>query len=110
IRRFGAILRHHQAGYSVNAMGVWSVPDSQIDDFGQIAACHQSVSHCYQRPRFDCFPYNLYTMIHGKSRQECESIASEISDATHITDFKLLYTTAEYKKSSPVYFAERGNK
>lgn len=109
IRRFGAILRHHQAGYSVNAMAVWNVPDSQAESFGQIASHHRSVSHCYQRPRFDRFPYNLYTMIHGKSEQDCESVASEISASTSIADFRLLFTTAEYKKSSPAYFTERGN-
>ena len=110
IRRFGAILRHHKAGYSVNTMAVWNVPDKQIEIFGKMAANHRSVSHCYQRPKFNCFPYNLYTMIHGKSRQDCESVASEISKNTGITDFDLLYTTAEFKKSSPVYFTDRGNK
>lgn len=106
IRRFGAILRHHQAGYSANAMGVWNVPDAQVESFGQTAASFKSVSHCYQRPRFGSFGYNLYTMIHGRSKEECEAAARKISEETGITEYKLLYTTAEFKKSSPVYFAD----
>ena len=105
IRRFGAILHHQQAGYVVNAMGVWDVPDSQAEEFGRVAASFPAVSHCYQRPRFDGFPYNLYTMIHAKSRQECEKAARAISETTGIATYALLYTTAEFKKTSPVYFS-----
>lgn len=105
IRRFGAILRHRQAGFIVNAMAVWNVPDEQVEDFGRTASEHHSVSHCYQRPRFEGFHYNLYTMIHGKAREECESAAQEISERTGITEYELLYTTAEFKKTAPVYFA-----
>ena len=106
IRRFGAFLRHHQAGYSANAMGVWNVPDAQIEDFGRAAASLKAVSHCYLRPRFGDFKYNLYTMIHGKSRKACEAAALKISEETGINDYTLLYTTAEFKKSSPAYFAD----
>ncbi len=101
IRRFGAILRHREAGYSVNAMGAWNVPDDRVEWFGRTAAELRSVSHCYERPRFEGFPYNVYTMIHGHSRDECEETARSISDSTGITDFRLLYTTAEFKKTAP---------
>ncbi len=107
IRRLGAILRHHDAGYSTNAMGVWNVPDDQVESFGAEASALPQVSHCYQRPRFADFRYNLYTMIHGKTRAECEEVARRISEQNGITEYKLLYTTAEFKKSSPVYFAEK---
>ena len=103
IRRFGAILRHHRAGYSVNAMGVWNVADGQAAGFGRAAAGFNNVSHCYQRPRFPGFDFNLYTMIHGASADECESTALGISNQTGVTDYALLYTVAEFKKSSPVY-------
>ena len=106
IRRFGAFLRHNLAGYTVNAMAVWDVPEAQVEHFGQRAAASQAVSHCYERPRFDGFEYNLYTMIHGKSTEDCEAAAKEIRDRTGITRCALLYTTAEFKKSSPVYFAD----
>ena len=108
IRRFGAILRHTEAGFSVNAMGVWNVPDEQIDDFARAATASEAASHCYQRPRFEGFPYNLYTMIHGRSRDECEETARKIREQTGITDYALLFTTEEFKKSPPVYFAEDG--
>ena len=110
IRRMGAVLRHHKAGYSNNAMGAWNVPDEWSDEFGRTAAGFDSISHCYQRPRFEGFKYNLYTMIHGKSRPECEAIAKDLSERTGITDYTLLYTTAEYKKSSPVYFIDEEDK
>lgn len=107
IRRFGAILKHHNAGFATNAMGVWDVPEEKIGTFKrQIMAWGFNVSHSYQRPRFAGFRYNVYTMIHGKTRDECEETARRISEQTGITEYELLYTTAEFKKSSPVYFAE----
>jgi len=104
IRRFGAMLRHHRAGYPVNAMGVWNVPDDRIEEFGRTAAASEAVTHCYQRPRFANFRYNLYTMIHGRLREDCEKAARRISEQTGITDYALLYTTREFKKVGPVYF------
>lgn len=104
IRRFGAMIKHQHAGYLGNAMVVWNVPDEQIEDFGTKAIEFLAVTHCYQRPRFAGFPYNIYTMIHGKSREECESVARSISEATGIGEYRILYTKTEYKKTSPVYF------
>ena len=106
IRRFGAILRHRQAGFTVNAMAIWNVPDEQAESFGRKASEHQAVSHCYQRPRFEGFQFNLYTMIHGKTREECERTAQDISQRTGITEYELLYTTAEFKKTGPSYFTK----
>lgn len=106
IRRLGAILRHTEAGFAVNAMGVWNVPDEQVDDFGYDAASIVAVSHCYERPRFEGFDYNVYTMIHARSRTQCRDIVHQIILRTGIADYKLLLTTAEFKKASPVYFAE----
>lgn len=103
LRRFGAILRHHRAGYSANAMGVWNVPNDRAEAFGRAAARFINVTHCYQRPRLPGYDFNLYTMIHGASADECENTALEISNQTGITDYALLYTVAEFKKSSPVY-------
>ena len=104
IRRFGAMLHHHRAGCSVNAMGVWNVPDDRIEEFGRAASASRAVSHCYRRPRFAGFRHNLYTMIHGKSREDCEEAARRISERTGIADYELLYTTSEFKKAGPVYF------
>jgi len=104
IRRFGAIIRHQRAGFRANAMAVWDVPESHIEKFAEIAASYREISHCYQRPRFNGFPYNIYTMIHGRKKEDCESIAREISEKTGVLSFRMLYTTAEFKKTSPLYF------
>ena len=104
IRRFGVILRHHRAGYDANTMVAWDVPDDQIESFSEAAVSFRNVSHCYQRPRFAGFRYNLYTMIHGKSRDDCEAVARSIEGRSGIHIYAVLNTTAEYKKSSPIYY------
>jgi DNA-binding Lrp family transcriptional regulator len=106
IRRVGAVLRHRSAGFAHNVMAVWNVPHEDVDCFARVAVEYGSVSHCYQRSRFRGFDYNLYTMIHGKSREECESVAEEISERTGVTDYQLLHTTEEFKKTSPEYFRD----
>lgn len=106
IRRFGAILAHRRAGFKVNAMGVWNVPEARAEEFGRAASECPQVSHCYRRPPFEGFRFNVYTMIHGASREQCEQAARIISERTGITDYTLLYTTREFKKSSPAYFSK----
>lgn len=106
IRRFGAVLNHHRAGFEANAMVVWNVPEDKVDLFGSIVARVSSVSHCYERPRFEGFNYNIYTMVHARTRDECLAIIKEISELTGISDYRPLYTIAELKKTSPVYFAQ----
>jgi len=105
IRRFGAILRHHRAGYDANTMVVWDVPDDRVEDFAAVATSFKNVSHCYKRPRFAGFCFNLYTMVHGKCKEDCLTIAQSISDQTAICNYAMLDTTMEFKKSSPVYFS-----
>lgn len=104
IRRFGAVVRHQQVGYTANAMVVWNVPDEQAEEFGARASSFHFVSHCYQRPRFEGFPYNIYTMIHGTSREECELRAKRICEVTGVQNYVLLHTLEEFKKSPPSYF------
>lgn len=105
IRRFGAILRHRQAGITANVMAAWNVPEDRVDDFATAVGSITAISHMYERHRFQGFDYNLYTMIHGRSKEECEATAKQISEQTGITEYALLYTTEEFKKSSPVYFS-----
>lgn len=107
IRRFGAILRHRQAGFTSNVMVVWNVPPDRVEEFARVATGIRGVSHCYQRPPFEGFPYNVYTMIHGRTRAECRAAAEAIAAESGIADYKPLYTVKEYKKTSPVYFASR---
>lgn len=104
MRRFSTILRHHKAGFSANAMCAWHVPAERVEAVGQVMATFRAASHVYQRPTYSDWPYNLFTMLHGKSQQELEQIAAEISARTGITDYELLYSTREFKKTSMKYF------
>lgn len=104
IRRFGTLLRHREAGLTANAMIVWQVPAERVEEVGELMASFSEVSHCYIRPTFEDWPYNLYTMVHGKTRHECEQIGRKISQETGISQYKLLFSAREYKKESPRYF------
>ncbi len=104
MRRFAAVLHHRRAGFAANAMGVWSVPDERIAEVGEKMASFKAVSHCYHRPSYPDWPYNLFTMIHGKSAEECEEVAAAISTETGITGYMMLYSTREFKKVRVRYF------
>lgn len=105
LRRIGAVVRHYQAGFHFNAMGCWQVEDSLVEGIGRKMSSFSQVSHVYQRPAFPPhWPYNLFTMIHGKSREECEGTAEKISEETGIKNFQLLYSVKEFKKTSMRYF------
>jgi len=106
MRRFAAVLHHRQAGFSANAMGVWAVPgdDSEIERIGALMAGFRAVSHCYRRPSYPDWPYNIFTMVHGKSPEECELTLATIAEKTGIHDHSALYSTKEYKKVRVRYF------
>jgi len=106
IRRFGAVVKHQDVGYVANAMTVWPVPEERIIEVGRMMASFPEVSHCYNRPSAPGWPYTLYTVIHGKKEQECRSIADKISSFTGITGYRILFSTAELKKSSMEYFLD----
>lgn len=106
IRRFGAVLRHQKAGFTANAMGVWIVPEEKAEEIGKIMAAFREVSHIYQRPTLPDWPYNLFTMIHGRSAEECQEVMKSISQATGIQDYDMLFSQMELKKSSMQYFME----
>ncbi|MEI8198101.1 MAG: Lrp/AsnC family transcriptional regulator, partial [Phycisphaerae bacterium] len=98
MRRFSAVLRHRAAGIVANAMGVWEVPPEKQESFGLTASGFAQVSHCYARPTFEDWPYSLFTMVHATTPAECESVMAEISKATGITRYGVLYSTREFKK------------
>jgi siroheme decarboxylase len=104
MRRFSAVLRHREAGFSANAMGAWVVSNGQCDAFGAAAAAFPEVSHCYQRPTYDDWPYSIFTMVHGTSKEACEGVLGAISHRTRVNDFRALYSTHEYKKVRVKYF------
>lgn len=104
MRRFAAVLRHQKAGFSVNVMGVWRVPEGQVPQVGAIMATFAGVSHNYQRPTYPDWPYNLFTMVHGRTKEECLAVLKAISEKTGISDYALLWSTKEYKKVRVRYF------
>jgi len=104
IRRFGAVLRHQDIGFKYNGMGIWNVPEDKVTAASEVMVACREVSHCYERPRFPDWRYNMYTMIHAKSREECEEIARGISEKTGIKDYDILASTREFKKSSVEYY------
>jgi len=104
IRRFGATVRHHDLGYKANAMVVWDVPDSQADEAGRTMAAFAEVTHCYRRSRHPRWPFNLYTMVHGRTREECLKVVERIAAAVGLNKYRILFSTAELKKSSMRYF------
>jgi DNA-binding Lrp family transcriptional regulator len=104
MRRFSAVLYHRKAGFRANAMGVWRVPDERIDEVGNAFAHYQAVSHCYQRPTYEDWPYSVFSMVHGRSVEECENVLTAMAEETGLTDYTSLYSTREYKKTRVRYF------
>ena len=100
MRRVGAILYHQRAGVRGNVMCAWRVPADRVDEVGKTMASFRAVSHCYLRPAHPRWPYNVYTMVHGRDRGECERVIGEIARATGISDYRPLFTTREFKKTS----------
>lgn len=105
LRRFAAILHHREAGYKANAMSVWKAPDDRVLECGTRMASFRSVSHCYQRPVYPDWPYNLFGMIHGQSAQACQETVDAIKTETGIEEYALLYSSKEYKKIRIRYFS-----
>jgi DNA-binding Lrp family transcriptional regulator len=105
-RRFASILRHRNAGFSDNAMAVWIVPEEQTEELGLKMAAFKAVTHCYRRPTFASWPYNVFTMIHGRNKEDCELVVEAIKKDTGLPEYKMLYSTKEYKKERVKYFVE----
>ncbi len=106
LRRVAAILFHRRAGFSANGMGVWKVPEEQIADVGARMAAVRGISHCYQRPTYEDWPYSVFTMAHGRSKLECDAVLEAISEQTGIRERATLYSSTEFKKIRLLYFTE----
>ena len=104
IRRFGATLRHQEAGFSSNAMVAWIVPDDRIEQVGKAMAEFKEVTHCYQRRPQKDWKYNLFTMVHGDDKEACYQVAKRMSEATGMDEYTLLFSEKEFKKTSMAYF------
>jgi DNA-binding Lrp family transcriptional regulator len=99
IRRFSATIGHRALGIVANAMIVWRVPPEDVERVGGIMASFDEVTHCYERPSVPDWPYNLYTVVHSPSRDECRRVAAEISSKTGVEDYQVLFSEREFKKT-----------
>ena len=104
MRRFAAILRHRQAGFTANGMIVWKIPDEKVDEKGLKIASFPQVSHCYRRPVYPDWEFNLFSMIHARTIEAAEKIAKEISSVIGIDNYKILFSSREFKKERVRYF------
>ncbi|WP_249011132.1 AsnC family transcriptional regulator [Conexibacter sp. DBS9H8] len=106
LRRVAAILFHRRAGFSANGMGVWKVPADRTLELGLQMASFRGISHCYERPTYADWPYSVFTMAHGRSKEECDAILDSIAEATGITERATLYSSTEFKKIRLQYFTD----
>jgi DNA-binding Lrp family transcriptional regulator len=107
LRRVAAILFHRRAGFSANGMGVWRVPDDRIDEIGPRMAAFRGISHCYERPTYADWPYQIFTMAHGRSKEECDAVLDAIAaEVPEISDRATLYSSTEFKKVRLMYFTD----
>jgi siroheme decarboxylase len=106
LRRVAAILFHRRAGFSANGMGVWRVPEDRIAELGPRMASFRGISHCYQRPTYEDWPYSVFTMAHGRAKEECDAILDSIAADTGIEERRTLYSATEFKKTRLRYFTD----
>jgi len=104
MRRFAAVMNHRNAGFKANAMGVWAVPEADLEAIGPQMAEFAAVSHCYRRPTYDDWPYTVFTMVHGRSARDCEATIDAIASETGVSEYTLLWSIKEYKKVRLRYF------
>lgn len=106
MRRFAAILRHRDAGFTANGMIVWKVPDDKIDEVGYKLASFPQVSHCYRRPVYPDWSFNLFSMIHARTIGSAKKIAIELSNFVGINEYRILFSSREFKKERVKYFVD----
>jgi DNA-binding Lrp family transcriptional regulator len=109
LRRFTGSIAARKGGFSASAMGVWVVPAGHADDYAVKMSQNRAVSHCYLRPVYDDWPYNLYTIVHGRSVDECESIINDLAIDSGVEERRALYPTKEYKKARISFFSREAD-
>ena len=103
LRRFGATLRHQEAGFRSNAMVAWIVPEEKVQQTGTILSKFREVTHCYNRIPRQGWPYNLYTMIHAKTREDSKRLVEGLATEIGAVDYRILYSQRELTKRPPSY-------
>ena len=107
IRRFGATLRHQKSGFEANALVAWKVPEADLKRIGEELAAQRVVSHCYARRTAPGWPYNLFTMVHGRTKEECLETAARMAQETGLSDYQVLFSESELKKTTMRYFSSQ---
>lgn len=107
MRRFAAILRHRDVGFVANGMIVWKVPEERISEVGEKLGSFPQVSHCYQRPVYPDWPYNVFSMIHCKSEDEAKEVSKTIQNQINVDEYTILFSAREFKKTRVEYFVEQ---
>jgi DNA-binding Lrp family transcriptional regulator len=107
IKRFGVVVQHRKLGYQANAMVVWNVPDNLVDRIGLAVSQETFVNLCYQRPRRENWAYNLYCMIHGKSRDTVLAQLQSLIDMYALAsfDYQVLFSRRCFKQRGAIYSA-----
>ena len=100
IRRFAATIGHRALGIMANAMIAWRVSPDEVQRAGELLGSDDEVTHCYERAACRDWPYNLYTMVHSRSREECLETARRLSQISGIMEYRVLFSEKEYKKTS----------
>ena len=108
LRRIGLIVRHRRVGFTSNSMCVWPATTNKVSEAGPILASHPAVTHCYERPSFDSFPFNLYAMVHADTPEAVTGIFDQLSSDAGLSGGRMMVSAREFKKSSPVFFYEEG--
>ena len=102
IRDFKAILRHVNAGVSANAMVTWAVEEARVAEAGEMLAGFDAITHCYERPDFG--RYNIFTMIHARTKEDLLNMIKDVSVKTGLSDYQIFWSKHEFKKTSMHYF------
>ena len=106
MRRYAAILRHRDAGFVANGMIVWKVPKERISEVGETLGAFPQVSHCYERPSYPDWPYNVFSMIHCTTKKEAHEVAETIQKQVDVAEYMILFSLREFKKIRVEYFME----
>jgi len=101
------LLNHRKAGFNANAMSVWEAPEEKAEELGKKLASFSAVSHCYLRPKYPNWKYNLFAMVHAKTQDESNKIIEEMAKETGLNNYTKLYSTKEFKKVRIEYFSPK---
>ncbi|MGH2758404.1 MAG: Lrp/AsnC family transcriptional regulator [Actinomycetota bacterium] len=104
MRRCAAILAHRRAGFLANGMGVWKMPEEHAEELGYRIASFPQVTHCYQRPTYEDWPYRVFSMVHARTEDKVREVIATIAEETGLSEFDILFSTREFKKTRVPYF------